>query len=229
MVSGLFNSSKMNKDITIIGDTHGCHQQLNLNSSDILIHTGDVTAYETEPELYDFLVWFVQQPFKYKVFVAGNHDLCLDSPNPPFVKELPSDVFYLNNQSVCIEGINIYGSPVSPFQSGMAFNRHRGVDIEKEWQLMPFNTNILITHTPPAGILDNATGCSELKIRVDEINPKLHLFGHVHEGYGQYRNDKTLFVNAALSNSPDFITSSDYLINNKPVNIAFNRFKNTLA
>lgn len=203
--------------ITVIGDTHGCHHGLILPPADMLIHTGDVTAYGTEPELYDFLVWFIQQPFKYKVFVAGNHDICLDRTNTPFVDELPSNVFYLNNQSIFIDGFHIFGSPVSPFQAGMAFNRHRGCDIEREWQLIPFNTHILITHTPPSGILDDGMGCEALRRHVAQKIPKLHLFGHAHKSYGQFLFGKTLFVNAALSSSPDFINSSNYTIDNKSV------------
>lgn len=208
--------------ITVIGDTHGCHHGLKLPPADMLIHTGDVTAYGTEPELYDFLEWFIRQPFKYMVFVGGNHDICLDRINPPFVDELPVNVHYLNNQSVSIEGMNIYGSPVSPFQAGMAFNKYRGDDINKVWQSIPSNTNILITHTPPLGIMDNDKGCEMLRKRVEQINPQLHLFGHIHEGHGEYQCDKTHFVNSALSNNPDFIASADYWIVNNPVLLKLN-------
>lgn len=203
--------------ITVISDTHGCHHGLKLPPADMLIHTGDVTAYGTEPKLYDFLEWFIRQPFKYKVFVGGNHDICLDRINPPFVNELPVNVHYLNNQSVFIEGLHIFGSPISPFQAGMAFNRHRGSDIEREWQLIPFNTDILITHAPPSGILDDGLGCEALCRQVEQKSPKFHLFGHAHKSYGQFRCGQTLFVNAALTNSPDFINSSNYTIDNKPV------------
>jgi Icc-related predicted phosphoesterase len=209
--------------ITVIGDTHGCHQELKLESADMLIHTGDVTAYGTEPELYDFLVWLIQQPFKHKVFVAGNHDICLDTPIPPFISELPPNVYYLNNQSITIEGLNLYGSPVSPFQAGMAFNRHRGEEISKEWQLVPSNTDILITHTPPAGILDNGTGCEELRKTVERITPQLHLFGHVHEGYGRIKRYSTLFVNAALTNTPNYIDIIDYELVNAPLYSEINK------
>ena len=213
----------MQKRITIIGDTHGCHHQLSLTPGFMLIHTGDVTAYGTEGELYDFLTWLIEQPFNYKLFVAGNHDLCLDTTNPPFVSELPANVIYLNHQSINIEGINLFGSPISPYQAGMAFNRHRGQEINNEWQAIPSNTDILITHTPPMGILDHGAGCENLMSHVMRIQPSQHLFGHVHEGYGQFRNDKTLFVNASLSNIPDFITSTDYQIINKPISVSFNK------
>ena len=182
----------------------------------MLIHTGDVTAYGTEGELYDFLRWLIEQPFEHKLFIAGNHDLCLDKVNPPYVSELPPNIIYLNNQSIIINNLKIFGSPMSPFQAGMAFNRHRGKEMDDEWQKIPSDTDILITHTPPNGILDNGAGCEDLMSYVMKIKPKLHLFGHVHEGYGQFRNRNTLFVNAALSNSPDFIASTDYRIVNNP-------------
>jgi len=68
-------------DITVIGDTHGCHRQLDLQPNEMLIHTGDVTAYGLEHEFLDFLDWMEAQPFKHKVFVGGNHDLYLQNNN----------------------------------------------------------------------------------------------------------------------------------------------------
>ncbi|TAG51322.1 MAG: hypothetical protein EAZ27_13705 [Cytophagales bacterium] len=70
-----------NMKIIAISDTHGLHRNLKIPSGDLLIHAGDVTEFGQDDELEDFLDWFALQPCKYKVFVAGNHDLFLEKPN----------------------------------------------------------------------------------------------------------------------------------------------------
>jgi predicted phosphodiesterase len=64
-------------NITCISDTHGLHNYCNLQPSNLLIHAGDITEYGTPEELEDFIGWFTQQPFDYKIFIGGNHDFCL--------------------------------------------------------------------------------------------------------------------------------------------------------
>ena len=207
-------SKTLNKtmDITVIGDTHGCHRQLDLQPGEMLIHTGDITAYGLEHEFLDFLDWMEAQPFKYKLFVAGNHDLYLQN-NKDLVRALiPDGINYLENEVVKIKKLKIYGTPASLFQAGMAFNFHPGQEIKKEWDKIPGNIDVLITHMPPKGILDNGSGCPQLLERVDRIRPKLHLFGHIHEGYGKYEGGGTIFCNAAVSNSPDFVREVGYRV-----------------
>ncbi|PRY98282.1 metallophosphatase domain-containing protein [Marinilabilia salmonicolor] len=199
-------------DITVIGDTHGCHRQLDLKPGEMLIHTGDVSAYGLEHEFLDFMDWMESQPFIHKVFVGGNHDLYLQNNKELARSLIPDGVIYLENETVKIKGLKIYGTPASLFQGGMAFNYHAGQEIEKEWEKIPGNTDILITHMPPRGILDNEAGCPQLLEKVDSIRPKLHLFGHIHEGYGKYEGVGTIFCNAAVSNSPDFVSEVGYRV-----------------
>lgn len=199
-------------NITVIGDTHGCHRQLDLQPGEMLIHTGDVTAYGLEHEFLDLLDWMETQPFRHKIFIAGNHDLYLHNNGDLAGALIPDEIIYLENQSRKINGLRIFGTPASLFQGGMAFNFHSGQEIENVWNNIPRNTDILITHMPPKGILDNGSGCPQLLERVDSIRPKLHLFGHIHEGYGKYEGGGTVFCNAAVSNSPDFVGEVEYRI-----------------
>ena len=189
-------------DLTIIADTHGLHDEIKLSPGTMLIHAGDITEFGIEEEVIDFLQWFAEQPFKYKIFIAGNHDLFLEECTIAKRKKLiPNGIIYLQNSGVEIEGIKVWGSPVTPYFLGMAFNARRGADIKKIWNKIPIETNILITHGPPKGILDNDFGCEEILQRVNIIQPKVHCFGHVHETNGIVNVNRTKFINAAVVNS----------------------------
>ena len=73
------------------------------------------------------------------------------------------------------------------------------------WAKIPDDVDVLITHGPPANILDRTytgqyVGCPHLLARVQKIRPRLHVFGHIHEAYGQEEHDSTIFVNASTCN-----------------------------
>jgi hypothetical protein len=104
---------------------------------------------------------------------------------------LPNGMYYLENSSIKLEGINIWGSPVSPsFGYGWGFNKDRGHDINEVWSKIPMDTDIVITHSPIYGYNDRAqntnqnVGCSDLYHRLHEVKPHLHFAGHIHEGHG---------------------------------------------
>jgi Icc-related predicted phosphoesterase len=108
---------------------------------------------------------------------------------------------------------------VQPTFFDWAFNRDRGAAIDKHWQLIPKNTDILITHGPPFGVLDKtlrgeAVGCEMLLKKVNKIKPKLHVFGHIHEGYGMIDKKNTTFVNAS-------VLDIRYNLRNEPVIIEY--------
>lgn len=200
-------------NITVIADTHGLHHNLKLESGEMLIHAGDITEYGTEDEVIDFIKWFAKQSFKYKIFIAGNHDLFLETCSKKVLQKLmPDDIIYLQNSGVTIEGINIWGSPISPYFLGMAFNKKRGNDIKRVWNKIPTNTNILITHTPPKGIMDNGLGCEDLLNCVQKIKPALHIFGHIHEQLGVQNIGETRFINAALVNDKNPMLNEEHKI-----------------
>jgi len=192
--------------IVVISDTHGKHNQLELPKGDLLIHAGDVSNRGLQEEVEDFLDWFQLQDFKYKIFIAGNHDFFFEKESEENIQAIiPHNVTYLNDSGVEVEGIQIWGSPITPWFFNWAFNRHRGKAIDQHWQLIPENTDILITHGPPHGILDRTSrdilaGCERLKERIDFLQTKMSIFGHIHEARGQFKNKHTHFVNAAIVN-----------------------------
>jgi predicted phosphodiesterase len=204
----------------VISDTHSLHDDLTLPDGDILIHCGDWTNRGRAHEMDNFLTWFIAQPHKHKVFIAGNHELTLDDDKREYALALvheyvdkSENVHYLENSSVTIEGIKIYGSPISPiWVNGWAFNFERGPEMAEEWEKIPDDVQLLITHGPPYGILDLVVdkpknvgrdlhqGCEELILRVKELKQlKTHVFGHLHYNGGQTTViDGVTFGNAAF-------------------------------
>ncbi|MCA6362749.1 MAG: metallophosphatase domain-containing protein [Bacteroidetes bacterium] len=199
-----------------ISDTHGQHDKLILPPGDVIIHAGDLSKRGKEHEVKSFLDWFSSLDYTYKIFIAGNHDFLFEQYPEEKVRALiPDDVIYLNDSGVRIEGIHIWGSPVSPWFFDWAFNRQRGKDIDKHWQLIPPDTDILITHGPVFSIHDRTirgqlVGCEDLLLKVKEIKPGVHICGHIHEAYGQVQVDDTLFINAS-------VLDEDYVLKNEPV------------
>jgi Icc-related predicted phosphoesterase len=189
-----------------ISDTHGQHEKLVLPPGDVLLHAGDVSVKGTEAQVIDFLHWFAAQDYRYKIFIAGNHDFFFERASSEAVARLiPAGVTYLNDSGVTIEGIHIWGSPVSPWFFDWAFNRHRGADIQQHWNLIPPQTDILITHGPVMGVLDKTirgqqVGCEDLLNTMEKVNPRVHLCGHIHEAYGMHKEKSTLYINASVLN-----------------------------
>lgn len=204
--------------IVAISDTHGLHKQLRLPKGDLLLHAGDVSARGHKKQIRQFLKWFAEQNFEHKVFIAGNHDFYFEQASKEEVLELiPEGVTYLNDSGVTIKGVHIWGSPVQPWFHDWAFNRQRGPDIEQHWDLIPTSTDILLTHGPPFGILDRTihgeeVGCERLLEKIQLVQPKFNIFGHIHEAYGQYKKNGTAYINAC---SVDI----HYQLKNKPIEL----------
>jgi Icc-related predicted phosphoesterase len=191
--------------IALISDSHGKHDGLVLPEADILIHAGDFSQRGRLNEVQDFMQWLDRQPHPHKVLIAGNHDFLAEKEPDLFQSLIPPSVTYLNDSGVEIGGLKIWGSPIQPWFYDWAFNRQRGAEIRKHWDLIPADTDILITHGPPYGILDKTAqgevvGCADLMERVNAIQPRLHVFGHIHEGHGMEQRGKTTFVNASVLN-----------------------------
>lgn len=238
-----------------ISDTHGMKlcENTTIPECDVLIHSGDYSPWKGNlNDLTKFLIWFESQPAKVKIFTAGNHDLVLDkkwakkredSINRIISTQLYQDaklliesykVKYLENKEYVYEGVKFWGSPYSPtFGSDWAFNADRGSDIKTIWGLIPDDVNVLITHTPCFGILDEVptsrrsawhkdghVGCEDLRdIIIKKLtNLKLHCFGHIHDNYGIVikniaKNKKIIFSNGArMSDNYEDITNKPYII-----------------
>lgn len=190
----------------VISDTHGQHADLKLPDADGIIHAGDVTKKGTENQVKDFLFWFEKLDFEHKIFIAGNHDFYFEkAPKETIDSLIPQGVTYLNDSGCTINGVNFWGSPVTPWFLDWAFNRTRGEEIKNHWDLIPSNTNVLITHGPVAGILDKtirgeSVGCVDLLDKVVEISPRYYIGGHIHEAYGEEIVGKTHYMNASVLN-----------------------------
>lgn len=187
--------------IVFLSDTHGLHDQVEVPEGDLLLHAGDLTGRGRLEELAAAADWLRSLPHRHKVLIAGNHDFCLEQ-QPQAARALLHGLTYLEDESCQCEGLKIYGSPWQPWFHDWAFNLRRGEPLRRVWAGIPEDTEILMTHGPPEGILDRCldgreVGCQQLLQRVQEIRPRLHLFGHIHEAYGQKTVDETLFVNGS--------------------------------
>lgn len=176
-----------------LSDTHNLHRQLtDLPDADIIIHSGDFTMVGTKQEAIDFLNWFCDLPYRHKIFIAGNHDECLYGAT---LSGLDENCHYLCHSGICIEGVNFYGIPMFV---GDAIN---GKD-RRLIQAIPMDTDVLITHQPPLGILDYDNhyhyGSEDLWQKVNSIKPKFHLFGHIHTNYGIEFCNEITFSNASM-------------------------------
>lgn len=195
--------------IVCLSDTHNCNEQIKVPDGDIVIHAGDATTVGNVPQIAAFNRWFANLPHQHKIFIAGNHDWFFETNNSYARQMLDDSIIYLQDSSVEIEGLKIYGSPWQPRFFDWAFNLNRGAELAEKWKLIPNDTDILITHGPPNGILDEVprqywvenTGCEELRKKVEELAKlgklKLHIFGHIHCGYGQTEEFGVKFVNAS--------------------------------
>lgn len=194
--------------IVFISDTHNYHDEVKLPKGDILVHSGDFSGRGHPAEIFNFFSWLSIQSLKFKhiVFIAGNHDKSFEYKSPWVLKaleQLPTNVHYLEDSEIIIDGIKFYGSPWQPEFFNWAFNLPRGQAIEEKWDMIPQDTDILITHGPPMYMLDYTlrdminVGCLDLYNKVLQVKPKIHVFGHIHEGYGYKEVDNTLFINAS--------------------------------
>ncbi len=191
--------------IVLIADTHGTHHEIKIPDGDMIIHAGDITDFGTKEEVIDFLDWFEKLNHPYKLFIGGNHDIYLDENPVDLLELIPSNVTYLNNSGITINGFKIWGSPTTPDFTDWAFGKHRK-EMELHWKYLPKAIDILITHTPPLGILDVSSrhvslGCEYLLKKVQLLKPKFHIFGHIHASYGLLKSEATTFVNAASIHS----------------------------
>ena len=219
--------------ITLISDTHTKHRNItpDLPGGDLLIHAGDImnSGYD-ENDIWEFLQWFESQDqYKSQVFIAGNHDrffenkpsetknILVEYPYVSYLQDCP--LTYVNEEAN--ESCKLYGSPWQPEFYQWAFNLPRnGEDLKEKWFWIPKDTDILVTHGPPFGHCDEApygghVGCELLRERVDEFPPKIHVFGHIHDGYGYKFHNGTHFFNASVLNER-------YNYENKPFTFDWN-------
>ena len=202
-----------------ISDTHQRHGLFPQNHFDdltIVIHSGDCSNYRdpytNEQEVLNFITWYSSLTVPYKIYVAGNHDTSIEKRLITKKQFERNGIIYLENQSIEIEGLKIYGSPHTPTFGDWAFMKPRD-KMHKAWDAIPDDTDILVVHGPPKGILDLSynrqndleyCGCSNLMKRVQQLKLKYCMFGHIHNtkdcynaGIRTIEGISTIFSNGA--------------------------------
>ncbi len=173
-----------------ISDTHGCHRDLKLPKGDVILHAGDICDKGNATHVQDFIAWFADLDFEHKIFISGNHDIDLDKNKSLIPKLLPKEVVFLNGNFCQVGAYRIWGSPTEE-QGQVPFH-----------EILPEQVDILLTHRPPYGILDQAPdglskGSEPLAKKVKLIRPQVHVYGHIHASYGLFQGEHTHFINAS--------------------------------
>lgn len=201
-----------------ISDTHSLHRSIpRVPHGDVLIHSGDSLGQGTLGNVSEFNEWLGTLPHKYKLVIAGNHDWAFQE-TPELAKAALSNAIYLEDSGIELEGLRFWGAPWTPTFMDWAFMLDRGEPLYQKWKLIPDNTDVLITHGPPHGIGDlvdlgfktQNVGCIHLSDRISQLSLKAHIFGHIHEGYGEYQRGITRLINASSCNER-------YQPNNPPI------------
>jgi Icc-related predicted phosphoesterase len=190
--------------LVCVSDTHLRTEDLSVPDGDVLLHAGDLTGTGDEGEVREAARWLASLPHAQKVVIAGNHDW-LFQREPAKARALLATVpglVYLEDEEARVGGLRIWGSPWQPTFFDWAFNAARGEEIRRHWDRIPAGIDVLLTHGPPAGILDETVedvhaGCADLLDAVRRVRPRLHVFGHIHEGAGQVHQGGVHFMNAA--------------------------------
>ena len=200
-------------DILHLSDTHGQHKNLkSLPEADVIVHSGDFTFAGSEEEAYDFMNWFCNLPYKHKIFIAGNHDMCMYGAD--HIDGLSRNVHYLYNNSVVIDGIKFYGIP-------MFMEDCMDGNLDVFINNIPDDTEVLITHMPPKGTCDLANygkgpehrGNATLAELLKKLHPTCHLFGHEHDAYGKTIKENVIYSNACVVDSRYNLINNPTIIN----------------
>ncbi len=197
--------------VIAVSDLHGNLPEV--PPCDLLLLGGDFTPVENHQLGYQaqwldttFRRWLGRVPARKVVGVAGNHDLVFQHAPHLVPRDLPWT--YLQDSAAEWEGLRIYGTPWQPWFFDWAFNLYED-DLRRKWELIPGGTDVLVLHGPPRGYGDavprgggrvEQTGSPSLLARIEQVRPRLVVFGHIHEGRGEWRLGPTVLANVTLVN-----------------------------
>ena len=201
------------------------------------IMAGDACNQGSEGDLREFVAWYARQDVVHKIYVPGNHDIFCEH-KMAMAKRICeiNNIILLHNAGVTLDGISFWGTATQPFFCNWAFNVMDARDRAIDFSLIPANVDVLVTHCPPYGILDQTpptawnnrsndehVGCHALLTAVRGSKPRFHIFGHIHHSYGQITKDGTFFVNAAVCTEQYKQTNPPIMVdlNDKPEPITF--------
>ncbi|RJQ27066.1 hypothetical protein C4577_01970 [Candidatus Parcubacteria bacterium] len=204
--------------ILAISDLHGNLPKL--PACDLLLIAGDICPGPYHPEIVaavkhadwlhnDFRRWLNNCECKQAVGIGGNHDVLFEGKM--LIKSLQLPWVYLQDEGYEFEGLNVWGCPwsVPPVVNGgkwtfeWTFACDNEDDARIKFNSIPHDTDILITHCPPYSVCDltrngkRHVGSMSLLSTVERLNLKLHVFGHIHEGFGQMKIKNTTFANVS--------------------------------
>lgn len=199
--------------LVILSDTHGLHHKLTTSGcevpeGDVLVHCGDYSGFGREVEVQNFLGWMKGLPHPHKVVINGNHEIGLQGQPHLVDRMADAGVTYLEDSGAEICGLKFWGSPWTPRYYDWAYNLDRlSARMQHVRDMIPSDTEVLVTHGPPWGILDEVpnlgseverTGCEVLAKTLRRLTKlRLHCFGHIHVAAGCKRVGEVMFINAA--------------------------------
>ena len=191
--------------VVCISDTHEKHEGLEVPDGDILIFAGDCSMVGSSEALHRFNEWLGKLPHEHKFWTYGNHEWTCDPNNRNYCsgyEKIITNGKQLNGNGAEVDGFKLWGSPMAPRFHGWAFGLE-AYETFRYWRHIPENTDVLITHGPPRGIMDQNgigehCGCPNLTERVQQITTRVHVFGHIHTQYGVEERDGTRYVNASV-------------------------------
>lgn len=185
--------------IDCIADLHGF--QPKLDGGDLLIVAGDLTKSDTKAQYDEFVEWVLLQDYEKIIIVAGNHDYLLQEEVVKIDDYSNDRLIYLCDSATEYKGITFWGSPWTPIFKGVNPLCAAFMKVDEKlfdfWNLIPRDTDVLITHGPPYGICDGVPmkycddgtlhhcGSTSLYKYLKYVErPRYHIFGHIHEAFG---------------------------------------------
>lgn len=215
--------------VACTSDIHGKWEGLDYPKADVLIMAGDILRNYHNNRFWDSRGQLIELEklndfygklkksgvYREIILVAGNHDFAFQECATE-ARSYITNAHYLQDSGVDLlddgKTVKFYGSPWQPWFWDWAFNFPNHQEnafraqshAKRTWAVIPNDVNVLITHSPPWGVMDETVrgekvGCHFLESRLEELKLlRLHVFGHIHHGYGTKVMNGRTYVNAAV-------------------------------
>ena len=195
--------------IEAFSDTHNNHSVIEIPNCDLLLFVGDCSENGTYSEISDFLNWIKTMPGTQKIIVPGNHDKyfeeLLKNENQIAITE---DVMMMSNSYFTYKGLCIGAFSFANRPNHWPIGKYDSFLSNHTIPALCFDSNIdiLLTHFPPKGIRDRIMnnirsrpgGLQCINEIIHKTNPKIHIFGHIHDSYGSHHTRQCIFYNVSI-------------------------------